>query len=557
MKKLFLIITALLAIATGAKADVTINSENFPDANFRNYLLSQEYGRDGKLTDAEIAGITSLNLRYQGIASLRGIKYFTALKSLWISDNQISEAEMEHVVRELPKQESATMYAYNMFGTNERNYMSYLQWYVAIEKGWNALIQSDPINGVWTPMIGYLPLSPTIVAVYIDEKTFPDANFRQCLIGEGYGCQCTSLNQRYLTFEDIEGITTLDIPDKDITSLTGIQFFTALEELDCSYNQLTALDVSKNTKLIMLYCNNNLLTALNVSKNTELEQLYCDENQIKGAAMDNLIVSLRPKVININKELKFAVVSNGNDEGNVCTKQQVNAAKNRGWTPYYYDYNLNKYKPYNGPYPKAGDVNNDNSVDVADISTVIDVMAGRAHWYKAAADVNDDGNMDVADVASIIDVMAGKTIVDDKVYTACPNDHHPHWIDLGLPSGTQWRCCNKGASTPEAYGGYYTFSETVSAPTAAQLRELVNECSSERTTLNGVWGKAFVGPNGGTIFLPASGYKDDEAVRDTGRDGKYWSETPFEAFGGSALSLYLNSIDTIEGIYRLTVRPVR
>ena len=26
-------------------------------------------------------------------------------------------------------------------------------------------------------------------------------------------------------------------------------------------------------------------------------------------------------------------------------------------------------------------------------------------------------------------------------------------VDLGLPSGTQWRCCNEGASTPEAYGG--------------------------------------------------------------------------------------------------------
>ena len=279
-----------------------------------------------------------------------------------------------------------------------------------------------------------------------------------------------------------------------------------------------------------------------------------------GDDNDRIVININ-HIVYIEESTEYncsrIAITNGNDEGNVCTKQQVNAAKNRGWTPYFYDYNLNKYKPYNGPYPKAGDVNNDNSVDVADISTVIDVMAGRAHWYKAAADVNDDGNVDVADAASIIDVMAGKAIVDENVYTACPNDHHPHWIDLGLPSGTQWRCCNKGASTPEAYGGYYTFSETVSAPTAAQLRELVNECSSERTTLNGVWGKAFVGPNGGTIFLPASGYKDDEAVRDTGRDGKYWSETPFEAFGGSALSLYLNSIDTIEGIYRLSVRPVR
>ena len=537
MKQFFLIFTALLAMATGAKADVKINSTNFPDANFRNYLLSQDYGQDGKLTDAEIAGITSLNLRYQGIASLRGIKYFTALTGLWITDNQISEAEMEHVVRELPKQESATIYAYNMYGTNERNYMSYLQWYVANEKGWNALIQSDPINGVWTPMIGYLPLSPTIVAVNIDEKTFPDANFRQFLIDEGYGCQCTSLNQRYLTFEDIEGITTLDLWNIGINSLTGIQFFTALEDLDCgnnhltaldvsknteltsfdcSWNDLTSLDLSKNTKLTKLHCEENQLTALDVSKNTELEWLnciwndltsldlskntklndlictfnelttldvskntelktfYCDynkistldlsrntnriylnchgnrltsldlskntklssldchdnkltalnfskntklrylecyRNQIKGTNMDLLIASLPQN--DTDDEYKFIVKSNCPwGDYSICTTQQVLDAMHRGWTPYYLDYTDFKEKLFNGSdevTPMQGDVNVDASVDVADIATVIDVMAGGASSsLKGYADVNNDKTIDVADIASIIDIMAGQ-----------------------------------------------------------------------------------------------------------------------------------------------------
>ena len=54
---------------------------------------------------------------------------------------------------------------------------------------------------------------------------------------------------------------------------------------------------------------------------------------------------------------------------------------------------------------KPGDVNGDNSVDVADIATVIDVMA--AGTVIAAADVNGDGKVDVADIATIIDVMAG------------------------------------------------------------------------------------------------------------------------------------------------------
>ena len=41
----------------------------------------------------------------------------------------------------------------------------------------------------------------------------------------------------------------------------------------------------------------------------------------------------------------------------------------------------------------------------------------------------------------------------------CPDDNHPHMIDLGLSSGTKWACCNVGASKPEDYGGYYAWGE--------------------------------------------------------------------------------------------------
>ena len=51
-----------------------------------------------------------------------------------------------------------------------------------------------------------------------------------------------------------------------------------------------------------------------------------------------------------------------------------------------------------------GDVNGDGTVDVADIATIIDVMAKSA--YDPDVDVNDDNTIDVADIASIIDIMA-------------------------------------------------------------------------------------------------------------------------------------------------------
>ena len=43
---------------------------------------------------------------------------------------------------------------------------------------------------------------------------------------------------------------------------------------------------------------------------------------------------------------------------------------------------------------------------------------------------------------------------------SCPDGNHPHMIDLELPSGTMWACCNVDASQPEGYGGYYAWGET-------------------------------------------------------------------------------------------------
>ena len=56
-----------------------------------------------------------------------------------------------------------------------------------------------------------------------------------------------------------------------------------------------------------------------------------------------------------------------------------------------------------------GDVNGDGTVDVADIATVISVMANAEGDFPAsarAADVNGDGVVDVADIAAIISIMA-------------------------------------------------------------------------------------------------------------------------------------------------------
>jgi hypothetical protein len=56
-----------------------------------------------------------------------------------------------------------------------------------------------------------------------------------------------------------------------------------------------------------------------------------------------------------------------------------------------------------------GDVNGDGVVDVADIASVITVMASAPQPGEASsADVNGDGTVDVADIATVITIMAEK-----------------------------------------------------------------------------------------------------------------------------------------------------
>lgn len=48
-------------------------------------------------------------------------------------------------------------------------------------------------------------------------------------------------------------------------------------------------------------------------------------------------------------------------------------------------------------------------------------------------------------------------------YGGCPDGHHPHAIDLGLPSGTLWSCMELGAETPLEPGFTYSWGQTAYA----------------------------------------------------------------------------------------------
>ena len=165
-------------------------------------------------------------------------------------------------------------------------------------------------------------------------------------------------------------------------------------------------------------------------------------------------------------------------------------------------------------------------------------------------------------------------------------------IDLGLPSGTLWADRNIGADTPEQAGDYFRFGETVpftenspeycyenidesiadttkdaatvilgkgyKMPTLEQQKELLECCTWEWTDLNGVKGMKVTGPNGNSIFFPASGYRYSSygTLNYVGSYGYYWSASAGNSYYGCNLYFYSSNWDWSYN-YRAGGYPVR
>ena len=151
------------------------------------------------------------------------------------------------------------------------------------------------------------------------------------------------------------------------------------------------------------------------------------------------------------------------------------------------------------------------------------------------------------------------------------------YVDLGL--SVKWATCNVGANTPEEYGNYYAWGETSTKssydddnckswersmsdirgnssydaaranwggswclPTKAEYDELVNNCTRQWTTQNGVKGMRFTSKrNGNSVFFPAAGWRGGTSTYDAGEYGDYWSSTPYESDSQGAFYLYFSS----------------
>ena len=224
-------------------AGVAIDNTNFPDANFRTFVKNFDTNKDDSLSDTEIAAVEEIDCYNKGISNLKGIEYFTALRSLNCGYNQLTALDVS-------KNTTLTkLYCKNnqltVLDVSKNTALTYLRC------NRNQLTSLD------------VSKNTALTKLYCSTN------------------QLTSLDVSKNT-----ALTKLDCYNNQLTSL-DVSKNTALTGLNCGYNQLTALDVSKNTALTGLECSTNQLTSLDVSKNTALTYLDCDKNQLTSLDVSN------------------------------------------------------------------------------------------------------------------------------------------------------------------------------------------------------------------------------------------------------------------------------
>ena len=249
---MMMLIMNLIVSPVWAAPGVAIDETNFPDKNFRDYVLTLDGDHDGKLSGWEIARVTSIDVRYKSIADLTGIGYFTALLKLDCAYTQLST---------LDTGKNTALQELNCYKSQLKS--------LDIRKN-TALQKLECSENQLTSLD--ISKNTALKELYCAANKLTSLDVSKNTALENLYC---SRNQ--LTSLDVSKNTTLkelDCAENQLTSL-DISKNPALVTLACSMNQLTNLDLSENPALVNLFCTRNHLTNLDLSKNTALVNLFC------------------------------------------------------------------------------------------------------------------------------------------------------------------------------------------------------------------------------------------------------------------------------------------
>ena len=235
---------AALTVNRARAADIAINASNFPDANFREYVLTSiDKNDDGKLSTAEREDVEEMLIGYSEIKSLQGVEFFINLSDLSCSNNQLVKLDVSKNIN--------------------------LRFLICND---NSLISLDVGENINLEELDCIRNDLTS----LDVSKAPNLKEIDCRWNN-----LTSLN-----ISNNPGLIKLDCNDNELISL-DVSKAMNLEYLDCGDNELINLNISNNPKLKNLFCCENELTSLDVSKALNLEDLSCDYNRLTSLNISN------------------------------------------------------------------------------------------------------------------------------------------------------------------------------------------------------------------------------------------------------------------------------
>jgi hypothetical protein len=123
----------------------------------------------------------------------------------------------------------------------------------------------------------------------------PDQKFLDALKAAGTDAD----HNGSVSVAEAENVTVLDLHSKEISDLTGIEYFINVEELNVGHNQLSELDITKLTKLKSLSGAENNLSSLDLSANPLLEHIDIQSNKLTCIDLSNH-VNLKAVYLNNN-----------------------------------------------------------------------------------------------------------------------------------------------------------------------------------------------------------------------------------------------------------------
>ncbi len=234
----FLLLFLLAQISFSQDIDI-------PDPNFLNALIEEgvDSNGDGVIQVSEVEDVEMLNVENQDISDLTGINYFSSLRILEASNNQIEQVDDINLT---------LLRTLELTGNNLTHFS---------------------IDNL-----------PNLRHLHISEN-----QLTQLSIINSYSLSHLSCNNNLLEeveLINLENLGGLDVSNNKLTELSVASIFLSgsykFLNLNCSFNQISSLDFGSLKNFYSINCSHNLLTELNIDNFEINAKLDCSHNQISN-----------------------------------------------------------------------------------------------------------------------------------------------------------------------------------------------------------------------------------------------------------------------------------